>query len=295
MVSIFLGQRMLADPIVYALLDPLTKEVRYIGKSMRGLERARSHFRPSVLSQPKRTHLLNWLRKLQKQNFVPEVVILEHCHDDEQLSERERWWIAFARGWGCRLTNVTDGGEGKSGFVYSDDLKNKMWRVQTDPQIQRRRSSAVKETLGSLAVVEKLCAAQNTPKAKARQKSVGAAVFQRPDVRAKQRATLFDPVVREKINQSQRDFHVNEQRRATLAQTNALPEIKEKRSSAMKEVFRRPAVRKKHQEHTQSAMRRPEVRKQHLAGVRAYWERERQKRGIAGPRMRINLLVAEAT
>lgn len=278
------------DPIIYAHLDPVNNDVRYIGKSMFGLERAYSHWRPSVLKAQQASYHKNWIRKVIAGGHTPVVVVLErldqNCTNDE-LSEREIWWIAFARAWSCRLTNVTDGGEGKSGYIYSPEQRVFMQQIQSAPGVQARRSAAVKETLGSLDVIKKLCAFQNTPEAKARQKGAGAAHLQSAEIKKKQRATLFDPVVREKINRAQRDFHVNEKRRSTLAQTNARPEIRAKRSVAMKEVFSREGMYEQHQASTLKAMHRPDVRERHLANIKAYWARERARRK---PRMRINLL-----
>lgn len=93
--------------IIYGLLDPLTDEIRYIGRSSSGLKRAKHHMKKSVLVKDF-THKGHWLKKL---GLPPVVLVLEEVYG-ESLAEREVWWIAFGRSEGWPLTNETDGGEG---------------------------------------------------------------------------------------------------------------------------------------------------------------------------------------
>jgi hypothetical protein len=53
------------------------------------------------------------------------IVVLEECNSREQLVKAEKWWIAFARAWGCRLTNMTDGGDGAVGTPQSPEVREK--------------------------------------------------------------------------------------------------------------------------------------------------------------------------
>lgn len=43
------------------------------------------------------------------------VVVIQECEDGEVLSLAEKHWIAYYRALGCKLTNLTDGGEGTPG------------------------------------------------------------------------------------------------------------------------------------------------------------------------------------
>ncbi|NPD22036.1 NUMOD3 domain-containing DNA-binding protein [Corallococcus exiguus] len=97
--------------IVYGLTDPRTGEVRYIGKSARGLHRPRDHRRAARLKH-ERTHKSNWIRSLLALGMSYGIVILEEVDRPEDLASRERFWISHARAIGWRLTNMTDGGEG---------------------------------------------------------------------------------------------------------------------------------------------------------------------------------------
>lgn len=98
--------------LIYGLVDPRTKLVRYVGKSSSGLTRPRSHLCPSNLAH--RTYSARWIKSLLALGLRYEIVVLETPHK-EILSDTERWWIAYGRASGWPLTNLTDGGEGAFG------------------------------------------------------------------------------------------------------------------------------------------------------------------------------------
>lgn len=161
--------------VVYALLDPRTRAVRYVGKSSSGMRRPRRH---AVEARGGgKTHCDRWVRQLQASGFEYGIIILEDSGAGADLSARERWWIAFARAWGCALTNLTDGGEGKLGWVPSADTRAR-WRVTlARDDVRARKSAAAK-------------AAQARPEVRQHQ-SVGARIaLARPGVKAARDAAL---------------------------------------------------------------------------------------------------------
>lgn len=89
---------------VYALLDPLTKNVRYIGYTKVKLSaRLTQHYcdvRRKVVS-----HKAHWLKSLKKRALI--VAIEEGLPTLSEATERERFWIAQY----SNLTNSTTGGE----------------------------------------------------------------------------------------------------------------------------------------------------------------------------------------
>lgn len=100
--------------LIYALVDPCTYEIRYVGKSTSGMYRPRSHKQPSSLR--KKDHKNHWIKKLQSEGKLYEIAVLEYVSDPSKLSAAEIKWISFIRCLGChRLTNLTDGGEGSLG------------------------------------------------------------------------------------------------------------------------------------------------------------------------------------
>lgn len=106
--------------LVYALVDPRTLLVRYVGKSSEGLKRPRSH-----KSSKRRSYCMNWVRSLQAAGLEYSIVVLEEC-TPETLSSSERWWIAYGRACSWPLTNLTDGGEGAAGLVRTPEHRAKL-------------------------------------------------------------------------------------------------------------------------------------------------------------------------
>lgn len=115
------------DPryIIYGLIDPNTKELRYVGRSSAGFNRPRHHLMPSTL-QKEKGHRSSWIKSLQGKR--PEIVAIQTFDSPMCLNEAEVYWISYFRSVGCRLTNHTDGGEGIVGFKHSDLTRQKMSR-----------------------------------------------------------------------------------------------------------------------------------------------------------------------
>jgi hypothetical protein len=112
--------------LVYALLDPRTERVRYIGKSTRGLHRPKAHTAPSVLRLNAETYRGRWLAQLVALGLAPVVRVLEVCGTHEALSEAEIRWIARGRAEGWPLTNLTEGGDGTSGWKMPAATREKI-------------------------------------------------------------------------------------------------------------------------------------------------------------------------
>src|SRR5712675_2161734 len=111
--------------LIYGLSDPRTGQLRYIGKSCRGLKRARSHAYPGYLSRD-RTYCGNWIRSLQAEGKKYNIVVVQILPDSELLAEAESFWIGYFRRLGAPLTNLTNGGEGCSGRKMSAETREKL-------------------------------------------------------------------------------------------------------------------------------------------------------------------------
>lgn len=116
---------------IYALCDPVTNEIRYVGKSMVELRRRVSqHTSPYWLKKKSRKN--TWLKSLYAAGQRPEVVVLEHRETEQDLNEAERFYVAYFRSIGVRLTNHTDGGEGAPGYTFSAEQKQALSDYWTD-------------------------------------------------------------------------------------------------------------------------------------------------------------------
>lgn len=89
---------------IYKLLDPITNEIRYIGKTKNALlKRYKEHIYRA--KQEHDSHVYCWIRKLLKDNLKPIIELVEEC-TEENWEEREKYWIAYYP----NLTNVSKGG-----------------------------------------------------------------------------------------------------------------------------------------------------------------------------------------
>lgn len=96
---------------IYALAEPGTDIIRYIGKTVDLKNRLTRH-----LSETSKTYKNNWIKSLN--GIKPEVIILDECDEDNWI-DCEKYWISQCKTWGFKLTNLTEGGEGMCGLSPS--------------------------------------------------------------------------------------------------------------------------------------------------------------------------------
>lgn len=127
--------------IIYALVNPATSAVKYIGKTHQGLERrCRQHIADAKRGQ--KTHKGAGIRSLLRDGIDPEWVVLEQGVGNG-WEDAERKWIAVYA-WTGDLWNETDGGEGQPGRVVSLETRMKMSASQqkrTQPEDVRAKIS----------------------------------------------------------------------------------------------------------------------------------------------------------
>lgn len=110
---------------IYALIDPRTGDIRYIGKTKN--LRARNNSHRSEVNR-KTYHLYRWIAQLKQQGLEPDLIVLEETNEQE-WAERECFWIAKGRELGWRLTNITNGGKGgpsNLGREHSEQTRKKI-------------------------------------------------------------------------------------------------------------------------------------------------------------------------
>lgn len=92
---------------IYALIDPCTGLVRYVGITAQPLaKRFSKHLQ--MARRGEQNHRSAWIRSLLAQNKVPLMLLIETCSE----RDRERFWISHYRSAGINLTNGTNGGDG---------------------------------------------------------------------------------------------------------------------------------------------------------------------------------------
>jgi hypothetical protein len=191
--------------LIYALVDPLSNGVRYIGKSSRAMVRPRSHFCPSNLAKD-RSHKGNWIRSLRDWGLLPTILILESFASHELLSDAECFWISQGKGIGWDLTNLTQGGEGVPGRPFSAEsrakvsAKNKGRKMSLETRSRMSAASKARVTPTTLAILE---AARRDPAVRVRAAATNTGRRMSDETRARmsaaQRGRTFSAETRQKM------------------------------------------------------------------------------------------------
>jgi hypothetical protein len=71
--------------LIYALVDPRTKVIRYVGKSTSGLKRPKRHLQPWILEKEKQTRRVKWIKSLLSAGVTPEIEVLREASSPRVL------------------------------------------------------------------------------------------------------------------------------------------------------------------------------------------------------------------
>lgn len=124
---VILRQDMIDIRYTYALVDPRTFEIRYIGITKHSDMRLTEHIRIAKNDTDSNIHKRSWIKQLLKLDLKPIFVILESC-PIEDSSNSEIWWISLCKSLGFNLTNLTNGGDfppSWEGKKHSEETKKK--------------------------------------------------------------------------------------------------------------------------------------------------------------------------
>jgi predicted GIY-YIG superfamily endonuclease len=119
---------MTSTTFIYVLKDPVSNEIRYVGKSNNPKERYKSHKNPAHKIT---THTHNWIMMLRSKGLDPVIEIIREV----PISEWKYWekhYIKHYNNLGCDLTNHCGGGEGLNfGNQTSFKKGQKSWNEGT--------------------------------------------------------------------------------------------------------------------------------------------------------------------
>lgn len=110
---------------VYALIDPITGKVRYIGITCKPLDsRLAGHLR----DDPKENnHKALWIRKLKRQGVIPKIATLKNGLTKDEACLMEQQYIKQYKDAGTDLVNLSNGGEAvMAGRKHSGETIQKM-------------------------------------------------------------------------------------------------------------------------------------------------------------------------
>jgi len=205
--------------IIYGLTDPRSGLIRYVGKSISGLQRARQH-RSSAKSED--TYKARWIKSLRRLGLDFRIEVLEEHLKPNTLSAAEKRWIAYLRTTGVRLTNLTDGGDGQCGRKCSEATRAKFRK--------RKISEETKEKLRKANLGKK-----NSPECRAK---ISAANKGKPSPK---RGIKLSKETRRKISEGMKGRVVTQETRKKISQAlmgkpshKNSPETRAKISAALK-------------------------------------------------------------
>jgi len=259
---------------IYALHDPQNDEIRYIGKSHKPRARLWQHLHGARRGE--KTYRHHWIAGLLAIGLSPRITILETT-TLAGWAEAERCHIAQARAAGCRLTNLTDGGDGAFGYKHTSECIEKMSRIANGrapetwvrihtarsqafntPEARANRSAAMKKRWEDPAFQQlRSKSARNMPlesRAEISKKMKAKSPEWHALKQAKQREAMCRPDVRLKISNAKKGTMTNEQRMATSQR------LKEKWLNA---DFRERAI---------AASHTPESAAKTAAAIREHWQ-----------------------
>lgn len=141
---------------IYTLSDPLTKEVRYVGKtSGKPSSRFSQHLYQWKRCTGKISHVNAWIKSLANKNLKPVQEVIDIV-DEVYWIEAEQGYIRLFKSYGCKLTNLTHGGEGTSGYKATKSSIEKRLascRQSDSWKEKNRRHSDIMKTLHAEKVI----------------------------------------------------------------------------------------------------------------------------------------------
>jgi predicted GIY-YIG superfamily endonuclease len=100
---------------IYALLDPDTGEIHYVGKTVDLERRYKDHLRARDKTPKDR-----WIKKLAQSKKQPDLKVLEKCAE-RNWAAKEKYWIDSLKRKGSPLLNQAPGGK------FIPRAKRKAW------------------------------------------------------------------------------------------------------------------------------------------------------------------------
>lgn len=130
---------------IYCLEDPVTFEIRYVGKTIQSLhDRLLSH-----CTEKRDTHKKRWINKLKRKGKIPLISVLEICNSNK-WKKQEKYWIKYCKSIGCNLTNTSDGGDVglPKGYKHSPEAIEKIRNASKRPNAGKFKKGRISQAKG---------------------------------------------------------------------------------------------------------------------------------------------------
>jgi len=100
---------------IYTLNDPMTNEIKYVGQTCRTLQtRLTEHIRDAKNN----IYKYRWIEKLKRNNLKPTINLIIDKLSKEECNNLEIRLIKEYKEAGHKLVNLTEGGEGTTGYKH---------------------------------------------------------------------------------------------------------------------------------------------------------------------------------
>lgn len=182
---------------IYYLVDPTTREIRYVGYTKNIMHRYRGHLRGScdIRKVDWDSHKCCWIRSLIGQNLKPMFVIVCIVQTHEEAQRIEIALIASLRQRNVQLTNGTIGGDGGS---QGQEARIKMRLAKLGKKRKQEHIDAAREAhrIGANRRFQ-------DPEQRIKQAAITRAQWANPESRAKKIAAIREAHLRRPLEQRQ--------------------------------------------------------------------------------------------
>lgn len=111
----------MANVKIYTLDDPITGEVKYVGKTERTLNKRYNEHLSSADTNKARSKVTCWIKSLLNKGLKPTITLIDIVNSDWVFWEQH--YISLYRSFGFNLKNSSIGGEGSCGFRHTEEYK----------------------------------------------------------------------------------------------------------------------------------------------------------------------------
>ena len=147
---------------IYAMVDPNTDEVRYVGKADCVKTRYATHIREA--KSGKDSHKCNWIRQLINKNLKPKLIVLEEVSQNDWKAA-EIHYIAEYKKLGHNLTNLANGGEGfETGYVQDHLFQMKKYLGKKYNELKKQKNYVLLNRLANTMVALAIAKPHFVPK-----------------------------------------------------------------------------------------------------------------------------------
>jgi group I intron endonuclease len=114
------------------LIDYNYNNYYYVGKTSASINMRFDSHKCSCKKNKTKHHKV-WNKSLNEGNY-PEIIILEETNGDK-INDLEKWYITYFKSIGVKLTNLTMGGDGLQGHIFSNEHRDRISKTKISQKL----------------------------------------------------------------------------------------------------------------------------------------------------------------